>query len=448
MKTKSLLWLVLCLPMGLNSFGQKTSGQIKEIKLGEKVPNQIFRTVINYPENNINLVDFKGKILILDFWNFNCVSCIASWPKLMKLQQEFNDKIQIVLVNTDNSSTEVRDFIVKREKNTGNKMSLPVICGDKSLDELFPHYSFPHVIWVDKEGIVKHRTKGIYLDSDNLSSMIANKEMKLYDVNADLAIFDRSKPLFINENGGGLPNGNKIQFSSIITDYNPLLRGGVEFGTTNESSFGIFVNAHYKFMLTYLHSTEVDEHGNTLNLPKSLLDVSRIDSSRFVPVVNGKFTDSNFHTFQMIAPKIINKKVLKNKMISDLEKYLGVESKWEKRIKKCLIVSRSNYPISTFKAGQRALGISTVKLKLNDVTIKEFLRFLGFRVPHYSSSRFNYPIIDESNFYGKLGGIDIETNMANYIELSKALEKYGLRLTVEDREVNVLCYQYVADRSI
>ena len=71
----------------------------QSLKVGDKVPDITFTNLINFHDKTARLSDFKGKLLILDFWNSKCSPCIASWPKLLELQKEYHEEIQIVLVN-------------------------------------------------------------------------------------------------------------------------------------------------------------------------------------------------------------------------------------------------------------------------------------------------------------------------------------------------------------
>jgi hypothetical protein len=50
-----------------------------------------------------------------------------------------------------------------------------------------------------------------------------------------------------------------------------------------------------------------------------------------------------------------------------------------------------------------------------------------------------YPVVDESNYHGKLGEIFLKSEMVDdYKTLAKELLKHGLQIAIMEREVDVL----------
>ena len=81
------------------------SPPIKALTIGDTVPDITITNVYNYPASTIHLSDLKGKLVILDFWSTWCGACIEAFPKMEKLQKEFGDQLQVILVNTYEGDT-------------------------------------------------------------------------------------------------------------------------------------------------------------------------------------------------------------------------------------------------------------------------------------------------------------------------------------------------------
>ena len=83
------------------------------LKVGDCVPDYKLINLINYSSKTANLSDLKGKLVILDFWNSHCISCIESWPNLLRLQKEFDESLQIILINPWEDYTLVKSIFAK-----------------------------------------------------------------------------------------------------------------------------------------------------------------------------------------------------------------------------------------------------------------------------------------------------------------------------------------------
>lgn len=59
----------------------------------------------------------KDKLLLLDFWATWCGPCIASFPHLEKLQEKYNDDLQIIAIS-DEKVDIVNKFFEQRKNST------------------------------------------------------------------------------------------------------------------------------------------------------------------------------------------------------------------------------------------------------------------------------------------------------------------------------------------
>jgi thiol-disulfide isomerase/thioredoxin len=72
-------------------------------------------TLKDAQNRDVNLADFKGKVIYLDFWASWCGPCIAQVPHLNKIKQHFahNDQIVFLYVSVDNDKTKWQSAIQK-----------------------------------------------------------------------------------------------------------------------------------------------------------------------------------------------------------------------------------------------------------------------------------------------------------------------------------------------
>ena len=118
-----------------------------EIEINTKAPNF---TLTDLEENTVSLSDYSDKVVALFFWATWCPYCQKETPRLIKLRQEFPDKLEILAINYKESIGRVKNFSL--EYGINYKILL-----DKN-GEVFRLYNIvgvPGVIILDREGSVQ-----------------------------------------------------------------------------------------------------------------------------------------------------------------------------------------------------------------------------------------------------------------------------------------------------
>lgn len=153
----------------------------KGLQVGDLVPDITFQ-MLNYSNSNAKLSDFRGKLVILDFWATWCSSCIIKFPKLESLQSTFKNKIQIVLINSVKSSGDklgrINEFMRKR-KERGQPINLTTAVQDSVALKLFPHNSLPHYVWIASDGRVEAITNSDEVTQDNIQKKLNGETLSL-----------------------------------------------------------------------------------------------------------------------------------------------------------------------------------------------------------------------------------------------------------------------------
>ncbi len=66
----------------------------------------------------VELANFRGKVVYLDFWASWCLPCRKSFPWMNEMMAAYNDQgLEIVAVNLDKDKTKADDFLKKVKTN-------------------------------------------------------------------------------------------------------------------------------------------------------------------------------------------------------------------------------------------------------------------------------------------------------------------------------------------
>ena len=78
------------------------------------------------------LSDYRGKVVLLDFWATWCDPCREEIPHLIELQNKYRDRgLQIVGVSMDDGPEPVRDYYQRFQ------MNYPVVMGNAKMGDLY-----------------------------------------------------------------------------------------------------------------------------------------------------------------------------------------------------------------------------------------------------------------------------------------------------------------------
>lgn len=127
-------------------------GKVVGLKAGDTVPLDLLnerRLSIDFsspiagvvPTKSIALSDFKGKLIILDFWGTWCSSCLARFPKLKLLQDKYKNELAIIIVNNE-PLKKTYGLLSSRLKERAELFYNIVL--DTTITALFPHRTVPH----------------------------------------------------------------------------------------------------------------------------------------------------------------------------------------------------------------------------------------------------------------------------------------------------------------
>jgi peroxiredoxin len=103
-------------------------------------------------DHTVSLHDYRGKIVVLNFWSAHCAPCIAEMPSLVQLQRRLGDKIAVVGVAVDTENAEYHAFL----RNHGIDFVTVLDSAKKSYD-LYGATGYPETTIIDRNGRARRK---------------------------------------------------------------------------------------------------------------------------------------------------------------------------------------------------------------------------------------------------------------------------------------------------
>ncbi len=120
-------------------------------------------TLANVKGDNVSLSDYKGKIVIVDFWATWCPPCRKGIPDLISLQDEYKDKVAVIGISLDRENTKasVPGFVDKMGIN------YPVVYfNDQVINDFGGVSAIPTTFIIDQKGNIVKKMIGLYPKSE------------------------------------------------------------------------------------------------------------------------------------------------------------------------------------------------------------------------------------------------------------------------------------------
>ena len=107
-------------------------------------------------QDKIDFNDYRGKVLLLDFWASWCGPCRQSFPWMNEIQAKYNDQgLVVIAVNLDQEKQAAADFLA----DVPAKFKI-VYDPDGSSAEQMEVMGMPMSYLIDRQGHLRHRLIG------------------------------------------------------------------------------------------------------------------------------------------------------------------------------------------------------------------------------------------------------------------------------------------------
>ncbi|RFS26782.1 TlpA family protein disulfide reductase [Chitinophaga silvatica] len=393
---------------------------ITALRIGDYLPSITTSATVNIPGGKISLDNYKGKLVILDFWATNCSSCIAGLSKLDSLQKLFGDQIQIISVTSEKKSV-VKKFY---SKTVVQRPPLPTITDDSLLHKYFPYATIPHLVWIDKTGKVISFTYSEYLTAENIRSVLSGNEINLPQKTDKIR--DYSLPFLKPD----IP-----LFPEAPTYYSTITGYGV--GLVTKS--GIDIDSSHQTIRRYATNWSVVElylmaFNRLINFPRNQVILNLANPGRYLytPDQGYKYDWERkyAHCYELRCPLTTTRSELQTYMIQDLNRYLHISATIKSIPVSCLILRQIIPALQIHHSNNKTSDTTGNDLHVTGSTVSALLYQLNNvqGIP---------PIIDSSGIC-KVQNIEINIPHRSIHALKAAFADYGFTLTEEIRSIDML----------
>jgi thiol-disulfide isomerase/thioredoxin len=397
--------LLLCLFFS----GYGGVGRVRDtVRLGDPVPG---------------VSDYRGHLLIIDFWATWCAPCRAMIPKMDSLQKAFGGRVVFLSVSYE-SRTVVESILAQIRKE--HPFSLAEVYGDTRLNGLFPHRSLPHYVWIDSSGVYRAATGWEEVTGANIRRMLAGRVVLPQKSDARVA-YDNRLPLFIGGNGGNGP----VRFHSVLSGYQEGIGGGLNISVPDSAGQRFTVR---NAPLLWLARLAFADGGRWF--PRSRVRLESRDSLSMDSKLSGRaYTDwlraGNGWCYELQVPPFLYKDafgIIRQDLGRLFPAYvIGTETR---TVPGLVLVSTSGLRSA---GGTRVVEVGPFGCHLRNAPLSALLLRLERQYLQDSA----LPLADGTGYTGNVD-LDIEAPLHDLSALNRALAPYGLSFIVKPYPAELL----------
>ena len=113
-------------------------------------------TFTDFDGNKVSISDFEGKVVLIDFWETWCKPCLASFPTMQKVQDEYPDTFVVLAVTPGFTDTKEDAEAFAQEHD----YTFKYLMDSNNLHRKLGVQGIPFKVYVDAEGNFIEKSMG------------------------------------------------------------------------------------------------------------------------------------------------------------------------------------------------------------------------------------------------------------------------------------------------
>lgn len=107
-------------------------------------------------DRSVTLSQYRGQVLVLNFWATWCAPCVEEIPSLVQLQRQMKAKgVTVLAISVDVDQAAYQKFIKDHNVNL-----LTVRDAEQKTNTLYGTFKFPETYVIDRDGIMRRKFLG------------------------------------------------------------------------------------------------------------------------------------------------------------------------------------------------------------------------------------------------------------------------------------------------
>jgi peroxiredoxin len=133
--------------------------------IGQRAPDFVLSAIDG---KQMSLSQFRGKIVMLNFWQSSCPKCTEETPYIQAIFGQWpKDKLQIIAVSVEERAIFVQTFLDSRG------LTFPVLLdSDGAVSNTYQVPSYPTTYFIDSDGIIKEIKSGHFTSQFEIDTIL------------------------------------------------------------------------------------------------------------------------------------------------------------------------------------------------------------------------------------------------------------------------------------